>query len=679
VLAGAARYLRTFPPLNTLLRHAFVRRLVELFRGLPRRALLTWRYHGPRETLIRTVLFPLRMTPLAPRLGLAARHTDPAAGAYRWYREHGRKVAIVIPTYGPPELALAAVKSIRATTRRHRVRIVVADDGSPPEHVARLEAERGVELIPGETQRGFAANANRGLQAVRADEDAILLNSDLIAHKGWLERLQYGAYLEPGVGIVGPKLLYADGTIQSAGTIRNPGAPEWFDHAHRFKPAAHPEANVPQPYLAMTGAALYIKRAVIDAIGYLDEAYGMAYEDVDYCLRAWDAGFQVLYYPHASLTHLEAKTRGMEQGEREVASQQRFWDRWGHWLENRPVRAEDGRLRIIYVTEDTGVGGGHRVVFQHLNGLAARGHHCELWSLYRGPDWFDLAVPVRAFEDYDALAEALAGEDAIKVATWWNTATYVWRASVRRGIPAYFVQDLETSYYADDPETQARVLASYRPEFHVFTTSEWVAERLRELGIEPEARIAPGLDLDRFFSLDRPRRDRALLALGRSNPLKDFPLTADAYRLLPDPKPELWLYGIEPELGESLGATYHVRPSDTEVNELLNTAAVFVQTSRHEGFCLPVLEAMSTGLPAVCTDAHGNRDFCRDGENCLMPEAEPGAVAAAIQRLLDDQALRARLAEGGRQTAREHDWSRKLDDLERFFEGVAASRTPVAP
>jgi GT2 family glycosyltransferase len=663
---------------NKLLRYAFVRRLVELLGGLPRRALLTWRHQGAKETLKRVALFPLRLTPLAPRLGLGPRHSDPAAGAYRWYREHGRKVAVVIPTYGPPELALAAVKSIRATTRRHRVRIIVADDGSPPQHVARLEAERGVELIRGERQRGFAANANRGLRAVRADEDAVLLNSDLIAHRGWLERVQYGAYRDPGVGIVGPKLLYADGTIQSAGTIRNPGAPEWFDHAHRFKPAAHPQATVPQPYLAMTGAALYIKREVIDAIGYLDEGYGMAYEDVDYCLRAWDAGFQVRYYPHASLTHLEAKTRGMEQGEREITSQQRFWERWGPWFEDRRVRAEDGRLRIVYVTEDTGVGGGHRVVFQHLNGLAARGHHCELWSLDSGPDWFDLHVPVRAFEDYDTLAEELADEDAIKVATWWATAAHVWRASVRRGIPAYFVQDIETSYYPDDPESQARVLASYRPEFHFCTTSEWVAERLRELGIEPRARIAPGLDLDRFFPLDGSRRERALLALGRSNPLKDFPLTEAAYRRLPDPKPELWLYGIEPELAEPLGARYHVRPSDAEVNELLNTAAVFLQTSRHEGFCLPVLEAMSTGLPVVCTDAHGNRDFCRDGRNCLMPKAESRAVAGAIQRVLDDEELRARLVQRGLQTAREYDWSRKLDDLERFFEGVAASRTPVA-
>lgn len=71
------------------------------------------------------------------------------------------------------------------------------------------------------------------------------------------------------------------------------------------------------------------------------------------------------------------------------------------------------------------------------------------------------------------------------------------------------------------------------------------------------------------------------------------------------------------ELGPKYGARYVERPSDEGVNELFNQATVFVQTSTHEGFCLPPLEAMATGGAVVCTDAHGNRDFCVDGENCL--------------------------------------------------------------
>ena len=112
-----------------------------------------------------------------------------------------------------------------------------------------------------------------------------------------------------------------------------------------------------------------------------------------------------------------------------------------------------------------------------------------------------------------------------------------------------------------------------------------------------------------------------LLALGRSNPLKNLPLTLDAWRRLPHPRPELCLFGTEPELASEPGIRYVTAPSDREVNKLLNQATVFLQTSTHEGFCLTVLEAMATGGAVVCTDAHGNRDFCADGENCLMPEA----------------------------------------------------------
>ena len=93
------------------------------------------------------------------------------------------------------------------------------------------------------------------------------------------------------------------------------------------------------------------------------------------------------------------------------------------------------------------------------------------------------------------------------------------------------------------------------------------------------------------------------------------------------PRPELCLFGIEPELGSEHGARYVDRPSDEDVNELFNEATVFVQTSTHEGFCLPPLEAMATGGAVVCTDAHGNRDFCVDGENCLMPEPTIAAVS----------------------------------------------------
>jgi glycosyltransferase involved in cell wall biosynthesis len=474
------------------------------------------------------------------------------------------------------------------------------------------------------------------------------------------------------VGILGGKLLYRDDTIQFGGTVRNRGALEWFDHRYRFRPGSWGPANVPQTVLAVTGACMYVKREVIDRIGVLDPTYPMAYEDVDFCLRAWEAGYGVLYCPMASLYHLESVTRGREVGERERASQRVFWERWGDFFDAREVHNAAGALRVIYVTEDTGVGGGHRDIFEHLNGLLDRGHEVELWSLDGEPDWFPLRAPVRTFEDYGELVEALAPIDAIKVATWWNTAIPVWTASMLHGIPVYFVQDIETSYYPDDEYVRHAVLASYRHEFRYMTISSWNSDRLRELGLE-SVLIPPGIDLENFTPLPEvSRRTDMVLALGRTNPLKNLPLTIAAWRALPEPRPELVLFGTEPHVVEDEpGIRYVVAPSDEEVNRLFNEATVFVQTSTHEGFCLPPLESMATGGAVVCTDAHGNRDFCVDGENCLMPLPDRGAVTDALRRLLEDPELRERLGAAGMKCAADYAWPLRIDALERFLVEVA--------
>lgn len=648
--------------------------------GVRRRIYLTYRYLGWRTLILRVLTFPLRFTPLRRYLRLRSNTTDnDYRRAVAWFSGHGEPVDIVIPSYRDTEQVLALVRSIRVTVPSELVRIIVADDASGPEHVAALGAIEGVEIVEGAENMGFAANVNRGLRVTHPERDVVVLNSDVEARPGWLACLQYAASQEDDVGIVGARLLYPDGRIQFAGTVRNLGAPEWFDHRYRFKPADWGPAGLSGPALAVTGACMYVRREVIERVGLLDERYPMAYEDVDWCLRAWQAGFRVLYFPAACLYHHESVTRGVEMGQRERDSQRLFWQRWGEFFDARNVRTGAGKLRVAYVTEDTGVGGGHRDIFEHLNRLLDRGHEVALYTLGEAPDWFQVRAPVHSFEFYDELIEALAEVDAIKVATWWNTAAPVWRASVLHGIPVYFVQDIETSYYPDDERTRHAVIDSYRAEFRYMTISSWNRDRLRELGLDAEL-IPPGIDLATFRPLRGiERRMDMVLALGRSNPLKNLPLTIAAWRSLPDRSqierlPELCLFGIEPELATDPGTRHVEAPSDEQVNELFNEATVFVQTSTHEGFALPPLEAMATGCAVVCTDAHGNRDFCVDEENCLMAEPERDSVGAALARVLVDSALRERLGRAGEQTAKSYAWERRIDALEGFLEDVARPR-----
>lgn len=655
--------------------------------NIRRRIYLTYKYRGLGTLAYRFVTFPLRFSPLRPYLRLEPSVRIDRSRALRWYRKHGQPVTVVIPSYRDAKHVAKLVASIRRTTRtwwgllgpRNSVRIVVADDASGPEHVAALQRIRGVELVLGEQNAGFAGNVNRGLAHSDPARDVVVLNSDMVARPGWLACLQHEAWREAAVGVVGAKLLYPDKRIQFAGTIRNQSAPEWFDHRYRGKAAGFGPANAPGPVLAVAGACMYLKRSLIEQIGTLDEDYPMGYEDVDYCLRAWQAGHRVLYCPDAELYHFESAIRGTVVTERERRSQRLFWERWGDFFDARNVRNAAGMLRVVYVTEDTGVGGGHRDVFEHLGALAERGHEVELWSLGGPPTWFELKVPVRTFKNYDQLAAALEPIEAIKVATWWATAAPVWEASAVHGIPVYFVQDIETSYYPDSLRLQSAVLASYRPEFRYMTISSWNREQLRATGIEATL-IPPGIALENFRPLeDAERRADMVLALGRSNPLKNLPLTIAAWRALPEPRPELCLFGIEPELAPGdRGVRYVESPTDEEVNRLFNEATVFVQTSTHEGFCLPPLEAMATGCPVVCTDAHGNRDFCEDGVNCLMPDQERRSVTDALARLLENAALREQFGSAGIRTAADYAWPRRIDALEQFLTDIAAPRR-IAP
>lgn len=620
-----------------------------------------------RTVLRRVATWPLRFTPLRRRLDVGTAIELEQRRAVTWYREHARPVTIVVLVLGPPDHIIETIDSVRRTTARGKVRLVVVADADARERVEALARSADVRLVAGDRSAGFAFNANRGIAAVERAGDVVLLTSGVVASPHWLACLQCAASSHDDIGIVGAKLLFPDGRIEHAGVHRNPSAPRTLEHRFRFKPADYGPAEVAAPVLAITGACMYVKREVLERVGPFDEAQSAGVQDADWCLRAWQAGYRVVYCPSATLRHRDSDRSGTP----DPGSHQRFWASWGPFFDERPVRTPSGGLRIVYVTEGTSVGGGHRDVFEQLNRMQERGHDVRLFSLGGAPDWFELDAPVETFADYAALIDALAREDAIKVATWWNTAEAVWRASVLRGIPVFLVQDIETSYYPEDEVMRRRVLAGYRDEFHYVTISGWTRARLQELGFEARL-IPPGIDLQTFRPLDDVERRRAmLLALGRSNPLKNLPLTVEAWRALQEPRPQLTLFGTEPELGSRYGARYVAAPSDEAVNRLLNEATVFVQTSIHEGFCLPALEAMATGAAVVCTDADGNRDFCSDGENCLMPEPSVESVRDAIARLLADEELRRRLGEAGRRTAQDYAWDKRIDELEAFLTALA--------
>ena len=238
-------------------------------------------------------------------------------------------VTIVIPTKDRADLLRACLDSLAATTPRDSVQVVVVDDGSTDPAALdflrtlpkRTDLRCEVLAVPA-SPGGFNYSRLVNLGTARARTPLVLhLNNDVTARTpGWLEDLA-GWMSVTGVGVVGAKLLYPDGTVNHAGIglSRADGLAHVLfekspaeDLGYLFLP--HAARNV----AAVTGACLLTRTDLDRQLGgFEEEQLRVAYNDVDYCLRAAAAGFRTVVSPQAVLRHVGSASRGQAYAERE--------------------------------------------------------------------------------------------------------------------------------------------------------------------------------------------------------------------------------------------------------------------------------------------------------------------------------------------------------------------------
>ncbi len=167
-----------------------------------------------------------------------------------------------------------------------------------------------VALICNARNMGYAGGANVGLRAARGDV-LILLNPDVEVQAGWLVALK-AACNDERIGVAGCKLLYPGGEIvQHAGGIINFPLATADHHGYRQRDEGQWDQPCEVDYV--TGAALALRRDVLDTVGFFDEEFYPAYyEEVDFCFRAREAGYAVRYVPQAVAIHHEHAVVGEE-------------------------------------------------------------------------------------------------------------------------------------------------------------------------------------------------------------------------------------------------------------------------------------------------------------------------------------------------------------------------------
>lgn len=212
------------------------------------------------------------------------------------------------------------------------VEVILVDNASQDSsQVEALKKHPEISLIQNDQNFGFAVANNQGISASKG-KHVMLLNSDVeLDQRSNLDHLVQ--YLEdhPKVGAITPQLLMSNGELDWASHRGEPtvwaaltyfsGLEKKFPQIKLFSQYHQTTADLTQihPIDACSGAAMIVKSSVIESVGLLDEQFFMYAEDLDWCKRIREAGYQIIFYPSVILIHHKNKS-GIASGHQQTAN-----------------------------------------------------------------------------------------------------------------------------------------------------------------------------------------------------------------------------------------------------------------------------------------------------------------------------------------------------------------------
>ncbi len=224
-------------------------------------------------------------------------------------------VSVVIVTFNGLDCVRGCLASIYRHMHNVATEVIVVDNASADGTPDMIAAEfPQVRLIRRRTNSGFSGGVNEGIGCAHG-RVYFILNPDTEIGGDVLSPMLMYLERHPDVGLLGPKLLNTDGTVQlSCRAFPDFGAALFGRNAllTRLFSGSQASSRFLMKDFArdtirdvdwLSGAAWLLPRPTVDAVGMLDEAYFWSVEDVDYCQRVHRAGLRVVFFPDTSLLH----------------------------------------------------------------------------------------------------------------------------------------------------------------------------------------------------------------------------------------------------------------------------------------------------------------------------------------------------------------------------------------
>jgi GT2 family glycosyltransferase/glycosyltransferase involved in cell wall biosynthesis len=647
----------------------------------------------------------------------------------RWLKGHRPLVSIVVPSDNFSNIRDSVNSIVSHSTYENYEIIVVTNSELIATYGGHL-ASPITRIIKYDEPYNFSDKCNAG--AARASgEHVVFFNDDVrVISPDWIETLLEYLTL-PGVGVVGPKLIYENGSIQHAGMVT--GVRRLVGTAFHAYPADTTAyfnfAQSVRETSLISAACLAMPIEVFREIGGFDSGnVPIAHSDVDLCFRVRASGRSCIYTPHAQLTHIghlsigsaEAEARKKAKPFRKDKADLFLLKKWGRYLERDPyfppkmrdlvyidsqesfsyrrssaATATNCGLDFILFSHDLSASGAPRVLYDMAKALIDAGHYVLVISPEDGmygqrllDVGADVIIDPLALSGHPAVIDLAKNFDIAICNTilWWSIPS-----KLQRYLPVYLYtheSQLIRHYVENVPGFREGLSA---------TTAIWAAGPLvvsairEQCGLEAQNIEGCVEELDHFAQEDPYSGATVIAVVGTYESRKGQDLAIQGFNMLtPERRVQSRLvmagrtnnHEFREDLKKLADASpcivFHEELNHAEVAALMSRADIVLVPSRDDPLPLVSMEALAAGKILVCSKTTGTAAYIVDGESgFLLHENGPEDICATLERVFEQMPNWPRIGANARRVYEAHFTPRAFNA--RLFRalGLAQASSPT--
>ena len=610
------------------------------------------------------------------------------------------RASIVIPIHGAFAHTLACLRALAAHPPHAAFEVIVVDDASKDDSVAKLSQVDGICLFARGSNGGFIAACNDGAKLARGDF-IVFLNNDTVPQPGWLDAMRdtFGQHAE--VGLVGARLVYPDGRLQEAGGVVFADGSGW--NYGRNESADDCRFAYARDADYCSGAAIAFPRALLERLGGFDARYAPAYyEDTDLAFGVRAAGLRALYQPASIVVHDEGTSAGtdLSQGPKaaQVRNQSVFAHKWRDALRAQlpagtiptPALLHRDRPQVLIVdalTPQPDRDSGSLRLVNLMRLLIAEGAHVVFLPANRSADGaYTATLQQLGVECWHAphmagipawLREHGPRFDAVMVSRHYVAAEFLPLLSRHAPrakllfdtVDLHYLRERRAAALSGDAVALRAALRTRTRELGLIANADAtlvVSEAERELLAQdaPQATVRVLSNLHELGA-DGPtwaqRRDLLFVGGFRHPPNVDAVLwfAHDVFPHIRAALPDVQLHCIGGDVPAEVQALsridgIRIHGHVPNLQPWLDGCRISVAPLRYgAGVKGKVNQAMAHGVPVVATSPAVEGMHLVDGDDVLVAD-DAGAFADAVLRLHGDEALWQRIASNGRDNVARH-------------------------